>query len=61
MIPHGAWILAYVLTIGAHDTIIKYVEYYEDPTFGYYDCLSDRDKKSKEDGIPMTCLKEDGA
>jgi len=54
MIQQGIWILAMVLTIGRHETIIKPYELY--PSLQL--CLAWRDQTARELGVTMTCTQE---
>lgn len=58
MIENGVWILAMVLEIGKYDIIIKPYATYPDPEFGYYECILDKDRISKEQRVPMACMRE---
>ncbi len=54
----GVWILVMVLHIGYGEVIIKPYKHYNNPDFGRYQCLMDKDAISERERVPMACIQE---
>ena len=53
----GIWVLALVLQIGQFESIVKPVQIYDDPQWGYYLCQLDKEKLAEELDLVMTCTR----